>query len=44
MESFYSDEIFSGWDCKSAPIYLLPFTKNDCIGDGVTNGYGFMKY
>ena len=44
MESFYSDEIFSGWDYKSAPIYLLPFTRNDCIGGSVTNGYGFMKY
>ena len=44
MESFYSNEIFSGWDCKSAPIYLLPFTRNDCIGGGVTNGYGFMIF
>lgn len=43
MISFYGKEIFAEWDCKSAPIYLLPFTRNSCIG-GITNGYGFMNF
>lgn len=42
LRNFFGEEIFQGWDFKSAPIYLLPFTKNDRIG-GITNGYGFMN-
>jgi len=44
IRDFYENELFTGWDCKSAPIYLLPFTKNDCIGGFIYNGYGFMQY
>lgn len=40
LESFYNDEIFNGWDYKSAPVYMIPFNFNNLIG-GLTNGYGF---
>ena len=42
-EEFY-DNVFKGWDCKSAPIYLVPFNETECTSSGLTNGYGFKKY
>ena len=40
----YYDNVFKGWDCKSAPIYLVPFNETECTSSGLTNGYGFKKY
>ena len=39
---FYYNDLFKGWDCKSAPIYLVPISQNGLIG-GLTNGYGFTS-
>ena len=39
---FYYEDLFKGWDCKSAPIYLVPISQNGLIG-GLTNGYGFTS-
>ncbi len=39
---FYYSDLFKGWDCKSAPIYLVPISQNGLIG-GLTNGYGFTS-
>lgn len=40
---FYYNDLFKGWDCKSAPIYLVPLSENALIG-GFTNGYGFTSF
>ena len=39
---FYYEDLFKGWDFKSAPIYLVPISQNGLIG-GLTNGYGFTS-
>ena len=39
---FYYEDLFKGWDFKSAPIYLVPLSENALIG-GFTNGYGFRS-
>jgi hypothetical protein len=39
---FYYEDLFKGWDFKSAPIYLVPLSQNHLIG-GFTNGYGFRS-
>ena len=39
---FYYEDIFKGWDFKTAPIYLVPISQNGLIG-GFTNGYGFTS-
>ena len=39
---FYCNDLFKGWDCKSAPVYLVPISQNGLIG-GLTNGYGFTS-
>jgi hypothetical protein len=39
---FYYNDLFKDWDCKSAPIYLVPISQNGLIG-GLTNGYGFTS-
>ena len=41
-EGYYQKEWGKGWDCKSAPIYLVPISQNGLIG-GLTNGYGFTS-
>ena len=40
---FYYEDLFKGWDCQSAPIYLVPISQNGLIG-GFTNGYGFTSF
>ena len=40
---FYYNDLFKGWDFKSAPIYLVPLSENALIG-GFTNGYGFTSF
>ena len=40
---FYYNDLFKGWDYKSAPIYLVPLSENALIG-GFTNGYGFTSF
>ena len=40
---FWYNDLFYGWDFKSAPIYLVPFPQDALIG-GLTNGYGFTNY
>ncbi len=37
---FWYEDIFKGWDFKTAPIYLIPLSENALIG-GFKNGYGF---
>ena len=39
---FYYEDLFKGWDCKTAPIYLVPISQNGLIG-GLKNGYGFTS-
>ena len=39
---FYYEDLFKGWDFKSAPIYLVPLSENGLMG-GFTNGYGFRS-
>ena len=39
---FYYEDLFKGWDFKTAPIYLVPISQNGLIG-GLTNGYGFTS-
>ena len=39
---FYYEDLFKGWDYKTAPIYLVPISQNGLIG-GLTNGYGFTS-
>jgi hypothetical protein len=40
---FYYDDFFKGWDCKTAPVYVVPLSQNALIG-GFTNGYGFTSF
>ena len=40
---FYYDDLFKGWDFKTAPIYLVPLSQNHLIG-GFKNGYGFTSF
>lgn len=40
---FYYKDLFKGWDCKSAPIYLIPLSENALIG-GFKNGYDFTSF
>jgi hypothetical protein len=40
---FYYKDLFKGWDCKSAPIYLVPLSENALIG-GFKNGYDFTSF
>ncbi|MBO5548834.1 MAG: RagB/SusD family nutrient uptake outer membrane protein [Prevotella sp.] len=40
----YYDNVFKGWDCHTAPIYLVPFNETECTSSGITNGYGFKVY
>ena len=40
---FYYEDLFKGWDFKTAPIYLLPLSENALIG-GFKNGYGFTSF
>lgn len=42
INGFYYNDLFKGWDFKSAPIYLVPLSENALIG-GFTNGYGFTS-
>ena len=40
---FYYNDLFKGWDFKTAPIYLGPLSENALIG-GFKNGYGFTSF
>lgn len=42
-KGFYYEDLFKGWDFKSAPIYLVPLSQNHLIG-GFKNGYGFTSF
>lgn len=39
----YDKYLFWDYDYVSAPIYLWPFTPNQLIAGGFTNGYGFKQ-
>ncbi len=43
LNGFYYNDLFKGWDCKSAPIYLVPLSQDHLIG-GYKNGYDFTSF
>jgi len=43
VNGFWYEDLFKGWDFKTAPIYLVPLSENALIG-GFKNGYGFTSF